>query len=144
MRQLLLALAVIFAFMAVLLALQGGNLGSLGRMVPAIGQLAAALYRDERVPSRVKISLAALLAYLASPVDLIPDFIPLLGLLDDVILVAVVLDGLLNQVDRQLVLEYWKSDEASLEAASRTARSLSRIVPVSIKRRLLGSTSQPG
>lgn len=144
MRQLLLALAVIFAFMAVLLVLQGGNLRSLGRLVPAIGQLAAALYRDERIPSRVKISLAALLAYLASPVDLIPDFIPLLGLLDDVILVAVVLDGLLNQVDRQLVLQHWKSDEASLEIAARTARSLSRIVPVSIKRKLLGSTSQQG
>ena len=45
--------------------------------------------------------------YLASPFDLIPDFIPFLGYVDDLLLAAIVLDGILNFVDRSLILKYW-------------------------------------
>jgi len=65
------------------------------------------LLGDREVPLSAKIALGAVALYLASPVDLIPDFIPFVGYLDDLLLAAVVVDGLLNYVDRSLLLKYW-------------------------------------
>ncbi len=67
----------------------------------------ARLVADPLLPRAAKIALAAAMVYLASPIDLIPDFIPLVGYLDDLLLGALVIDGLLNWVDRGLVLKYW-------------------------------------
>jgi len=69
-------------------------------------------------------------------VDLIPDFIPLVGYVDDVLLAAVVLDGILNWVDRSLVLKYWPGTPASLDTLARTARLLSMWVPRRLKARV--------
>jgi len=74
--------------------------------------------------------------YLASPVDLIPDFIPFLGYLDDALLVAVVVDGLLNYLDRSLLLKYWPGGVASLDATAAVARRLARWVPGRLKARI--------
>ena len=83
-------------------------------LLPQLAGLIARLATDSRVPRRVKVLLGVVAVFLASPVDLIPDFIPVLGYLDDVVLVAVVLDGLLNHVDREIVLAHWPGDPASL------------------------------
>ena len=79
-------------------------------LAPRLLQLIVRLARDPRVSGRTKSVLAGVVVYLASPVDLVPDFIPLLGYLDDVLLVAIVLDGLLNHVERAVVLEHWPGD----------------------------------
>ena len=67
--------------------------------------LTGRLLRDPRVPRRWKIALGALAAYLAFPVDLVPDFIPVAGQLDDVILAALVLRGLVRAVGPELLRE---------------------------------------
>jgi uncharacterized membrane protein YkvA (DUF1232 family) len=67
-------------------------------------RLALALSRDERVPLRLRALPPALVVYLASPLDLIPDFIPVIGLIDDV-LVALVGVGLLLRFAPRAVLE---------------------------------------
>lgn len=77
----------------------------------------------------------------ARPIDLIPDFIPGLGYLDDVVLVAIVLDGLLNHVDREIVLAHWPGDPASLERASRLAGRVAAWVPRRWKARVFGGTT---
>src|SRR5207245_6266796 len=80
--------------------------------VPHLAALVASLMADKRVPGKVKATLTAVAAYLATPFDLIPDFIPVLGYLDDLVLVILVFDGVLNQIDEAIVAEYWKGDPA--------------------------------
>src|SRR5258708_12648416 len=60
----------------------------LALFVPNLVRLFAGLVRDARVPVRAKIVLGATAVYLASPIDLIPDFIPVLGSLDDAVIPA--------------------------------------------------------
>ena len=63
-----------------------------------------------------------LLPYLASPIDLIPDFIPILGQLDDVVLVALVLRRVVRVAGRDIVEELWPGSEAGLRAVLGPAR----------------------
>jgi uncharacterized membrane protein YkvA (DUF1232 family) len=98
----------------------------------------AALLADRAVPRGAKLALAALAVYLASPVDLLPDFIPLLGYVDDVLLAAVVLDGVFSVVDRELLLRFWPADPAKLDTVAATARRLSAWVPRRVKERIVG------
>jgi uncharacterized membrane protein YkvA (DUF1232 family) len=100
--------------------------------------LVARLSVDPRVPRRAKAMLAMTALYLASPVDLIPDFIPGLGYLDDVLVVAVVLDGILSHVDRAIVREHWPGDPAALDRAAALAARLAGWVPRGLKARAFG------
>jgi uncharacterized membrane protein YkvA (DUF1232 family) len=106
------------------------------RSLPALAAMLARLVKDPALPRPVKIALAAAVVYLASPIDLIPDFIPFLGYVDDLLLAAIVLDGVLNYVDRDLLLRYWPGNERSLDALARTARTFSAWVPRRIKKRI--------
>ena len=116
----------------------GGSLRELLWLVPRLAQLVVRLARDPRVSGRTKSVLAGVALYLASPVDLVPDFIPLLGQLDDVLLVAIVLDGLLNQVDRAVLLEHWPGDARSLDRVCRIAGRVAAWVPRRWKARVFG------
>lgn len=109
---------------------------ALVRALPDLVRLVVGLARDPAVPTTAKVALAAAVAYLASPVDLVPDFIPVLGYLDDVLLAAVLLDGLLNFVDRRLVLRYWPGSAEALDRLARTARVLAAWVPRRLKARI--------
>ncbi len=116
----------------------GGGLRELLWLVPHLLQLIVRLGRDPRVSGRTKSVLAGVAIYLASPVDLVPDFIPLLGYLDDALLVAIVLDGLLNHVDRAVLLEHWPGDAQSLDRVCRIAGRVSGWVPRRWKARVFG------
>jgi uncharacterized membrane protein YkvA (DUF1232 family) len=94
------------------------------------------LVTDPLLPRGAKIALAAAIVYLASPVDLVPDFVPILGYLDDVLLAALLLDGLLNYVDRALLLKYWPGSPRTLERLARAARLLAVWVPRRVKERV--------
>lgn len=100
--------------------------------------MAGSLVSDPDVPKVAKVALGALALYLASPVDLIPDVIPFLGYVDDLLLAAIVLDGILSHVDRATLLKYWPGSPASLDTTARIARRLSRWVPPRIKARIFG------
>jgi len=111
--------------------------------LPRLARMFVSLAADREVPTAAKVVLAALAVYLVSPIDLIPDFIPFLGYLDDVILAAVVVDGVLNFIDRPLVLRYWPGTPASLERVAAVARRLARWVPNRVKARIFGSPQVP-
>ncbi len=106
-------------------------------LVPRLAKLIFRLVRDPRVPARSKASLFVLTAYLASPVDVMPDFVPGLGQVDDLVLAAVALDQILNRVPDHVVREHWDGDEDVLEivrnvldiSTSFLPRWLKRIVP---------------
>jgi uncharacterized membrane protein YkvA (DUF1232 family) len=109
------------------------------RALPDIGRLIARLVADPVLPRTAKIALAAAAVYLLSPIDLLPDFIPLLGYADDVLLAAILVDGILNFVDRGLVLKYWPGSPESLERVAKAARILSAWVPRRLKQRVFAS-----
>ena len=78
------------------------------------------LLRDERLPRRHKLLVAALIPYLAMPFDLIPDFVPVAGQLDDAILVAFVLRRVVRN-DPNLVRQLWPGPPSSLAVILRLA-----------------------
>ena len=111
------------------------------RALPQIARMLVRLVADPTLSRGAKIALGAALVYLASPVDLLPDFIPLLGYLDDLLLAAVVVDGILSYVDRGLVLRYWPGTPAGLDRVARTARVLAAWVPRRVKERIFSPRS---
>ncbi len=109
------------------------------RALPDLARLMARLVADPVLPRTAKIALAAAAVYLLSPFDLIPDFIPLVGYLDDALLAAVLVDGVLNYVDRPLILKYWPGTPESLERLARAARLFAAWVPRRLKARVFAS-----
>lgn len=106
------------------------------RALPDIARLIARLVGDPLLPRAAKIALAAAAIYLLSPFDLIPDFIPFVGYLDDLLLAALLVDGIVNYVDRGLVLKYWPGSPESLARLARAARLLAAWVPPRLKTRI--------
>jgi len=107
-------------------------------LLPRLARMIAGLLIDRGVPRATKLALAAVALYLASPIDLIPDFIPWVGWLDDVVLAAIVVDGLLSYLDRDLLLRYWPGSASSLDVCARAASRIARWVPARVKRRIFG------
>lgn len=106
------------------------------RALPDVLRLVGRLAADPGLPPAAKLALAAVALYLIAPVDLVPDVIPFLGYLDDLLIVAVVLDGILKYVDREVVLRYWPGSPASLDRLARAAHLLAIWVPRRFKERI--------
>lgn len=92
---------------------------ALAGLVPDCLVLIRRLLADERVPRRRKLVLVGVLAYLAMPFDLVPDFIPVAGQLDDVVLVALALRSVLRSGGPSLLREHWPGPPPSLNALLR-------------------------
>ncbi|HZC68601.1 MAG TPA: M28 family peptidase [Nitrospirales bacterium] len=107
--------------------------------IPDLTALVARLMADKRVPVQAKATLAGVAAYLAMPFDLIPDFIPVVGYLDDLVLVILIFDGVVNQIDEAVVAEYWKGDPSTLQRLRAMSRRASRFIPGWIKRKLFAT-----
>ena len=97
-------------------------LRELARLIAPCLVLLRDIMRDPDVPRRAKITPALVLVYLAMPIDLIPDFIPGLGHLDDALLVAWAIRHLIAAAGRERVAANWKGDPAALERVLRLAR----------------------
>src|ERR671937_2518493 len=96
------------AFVLWLVALgRRGDARALATFIPDCVVLVTRLARDPRVPRRRKLLLLVLVAYLASPIDLIPDFIPVAGQLDDALLVALTLRGIVSGAGYEVVRDNW-------------------------------------
>jgi uncharacterized membrane protein YkvA (DUF1232 family) len=81
------------------------------------------LLRDPRVPRRRKLLLGALVGYVVLPFDLVPDFIPVAGHLDDAVVVALALRLFLRGGGTDLLREHWPGPERSLAVVLRLAGS---------------------
>ena len=86
----------------------------LARFIPDCIVLLRRLLHDPRVPRRVKIALSLLISYLALPFDLVPDFIPVAGQLDDAILVAATIAYVAHHTGSALIQELWPGSERGL------------------------------
>ena len=94
---------------------------ALARFIPDCIVLVHRLLHDPRVPRRRKLLLVGLIAYLALPFDLVPDFIPVAGQLDEVIIVVLVLRQVLRGGGEALLREHWPGPETSLRIVLRAA-----------------------
>ena len=128
-------LIVSFAVLAaVWLALVGGlflvgrreDARALATFIPDCIVLVSRLLRDERVPRRRKLLLIGLVGYLALPFDLIPDFIPVAGHLDDAVVVALALRIFLRGGGPELVREHWPGPDSSLAIVLRLSGQASQ------------------
>ena len=115
--EILLILVAIWIVIAVVLVVVGRAVlaRELALVLPNLIRLFAGLLRDGRVPLRAKIVLALATLWLASPIDLIPDFIPIAGQMDDAIVAALALRFILRTTDGAVVRQHWQGDPATLE-----------------------------
>jgi uncharacterized membrane protein YkvA (DUF1232 family) len=112
----MLAAGLLLAWLALIVVLlvvrpRGGVLREALRILPDLLRLLPRLATDRALPHRVQAGLAFLLAYLASPIDLVPDFIPVLGYADDVVIVAVALRWVVRRAGAEAMRRNWPGTE---------------------------------
>lgn len=110
-----------FALVAVLVLVRPrGRLLAAGlRLLPDLLRLVRRLAADRTLPAGIRIRLGLLLAYLAMPIDLIPDVIPVLGYADDVIVVLAVLRSVIRHAGRDAVRRHWPGTDDGFAALIR-------------------------
>ena len=114
LRGLLIAGAVLVSSWAVLVVLAArlppGLLKDLAGFLPGCVTLLRRLCRDPRVPLSAKIALAIAALWVLSPIDLIPEFLPVIGPLDDIVVVALAVRFAARRVPRAVLLEAWPGE----------------------------------
>ena len=96
------------------------------RLLPDLLRLIRRLAADKTVPRGVRIRLVLLLIYLASPIDLVPDFIPVIGYADDILVVALVLRSVIRRAGPGALDRHWPGSPAGLHLLHRLARTPTR------------------
>jgi uncharacterized membrane protein YkvA (DUF1232 family) len=126
LRDLLIALGVFAAvwLVALVALIVAGRRMAARRLVKAVPDLVAllrGLRKDPRVPRRAKRWLLVALVWVLSPIDLVPEFIPILGPLDDIVVVVLVLRHLLKSTPSEVIAEHWRGDPVVLKKTLRFA-----------------------
>lgn len=106
-------------------------------LLPNLIKLLGRLLKDPRVPRRSKIVVGAVLAYVVSPIDLLPEFIPVAGVLDDFLLVVFALNHLMERAGEDVVAEHWDGPQDILSMVRSVLTTITDLVPAKI-RRILG------
>lgn len=112
-------LAYLGAVLALVVVGRRTDARALAGFVPDCLVLCRRLAADSRVPRRHKALLVGLVGYLASPLDLIPDFIPVIGQLDDVLIAVVTLRTIRRGIRRSVVRQHWPGPPQSLRVVER-------------------------
>jgi uncharacterized membrane protein YkvA (DUF1232 family) len=103
-------------------------------LVPNLAKLLFRLLKDKRVPRNRRLSMAVVGAYVASPVDLIPDVVPVLGGIDDLLVLAFAIDYLLKASPDEVIDEHWDGSEDGLELVRGIASWGVEMLPDRLKR----------
>ena len=120
---LLVALAIwVIAIVALFLAGRRYAARELAALLPNLIRMCRNLLRDPRVPRGSKVLLGVAVVWFISPIDLVPEFIPVLGPLDDAILAALVVRHLVKRAGREVVTDAWPGEAATLDRMFRLAR----------------------
>ena len=106
------------------------------RALLATVQLVHRLLRDERVDGRKRAAVLASLAYMALPFDLIPDRLPIIGRVDDIVIGAAALQVLIDDAGETIVREHWEASDRSLDALLGVIETVSGLVPKPLRRLL--------
>ena len=95
-----------------------------------------AVANDPRIPDRDKAVVLALLALIISPIDIIPDWIPIIGLMDDAVMIAIILDYFFNRLDQEILLSHYPWGMKSYVRTRRFARIIALLTPSFIKNKI--------
>ncbi len=115
-----LAVSYLILLGALLVARPKGNLlGEASRLLPDLLGLLRRLAADPTVPRAARLRLWLLFAYVASPIDLVPDFVPVLGYADDAIVVSLVLRSVVRRAGAPAIHRHWRGTDAGLAALGR-------------------------
>jgi uncharacterized membrane protein YkvA (DUF1232 family) len=98
------------------------RLRELLRLLPDLLRLVRRLAADRTLPRGIRVRLWLLLVYLALPIDLVPDFIPVLGYADDAVAVALVLRSVIRRAGPDALTRHWPGTPEGLAALRRLAR----------------------
>ena len=98
---------------------------------------------DESIPEKDKKILLAMIALVISPIDLIPDWVPLFGQVDDFILICLIADYFFDVLDDEVLLRHFPWDMKSFVKVKKLARFLSLFVPHGIKKKLWSYVGSP-
>jgi uncharacterized membrane protein YkvA (DUF1232 family) len=120
-------IALVAAWVALMVALvivrpRGGLLREAMRLLPDVLRLIRRLAADKELPRGVRVRLGLLLAYLAFPIDVIPDFIPVLGYADDAIITTAVLRSVIRKAGVDAVRRHWPGTEDGFAVLMRFTR----------------------
>lgn len=89
------------------------------RLIPDLVRLVRALFSDDATPRSVKVALGALLLYLVSPIDLVPEFLPAIGSIDDLIVSAIVLRWAGRRIGVDNLRSHWRGRPEGFELLCR-------------------------
>lgn len=93
----------------------------LATLLPNLLVLFRGLMGDRRVPRGSKALLGMAIVWVVSPIDLVPEFLPVIGPLDDAVMAALVLRHVIRRAGREVVAEHWRGEPATLELILRVA-----------------------
>jgi uncharacterized membrane protein YkvA (DUF1232 family) len=113
------ALFVLWLALLVILLVKrpsGTRIAELASLLPDLVRLTSRLARDREIPRRVRWRVWVLLAWMASPIDLIPDFIPVIGFADDIVLAYFVLRSVARTAGPEIVEQHWPGTPEGLVA----------------------------
>jgi uncharacterized membrane protein YkvA (DUF1232 family) len=118
-RWLIIAVAVVAVSWIVMIVLARrlppGLAKDLATVLPACVTTARRLRKDPRVPRRVKLAVGFAGLWVLSPIDLIPEFLPVIGPLDDIVVVALALRYAARHIPPEALIEAWPAERRSLE-----------------------------
>ena len=114
------------------------NLGDLLLFVPRLAVLLGRLIADPQVAGADKMLLVAVVAYIWSPIDIIPDFIPVVGQIDDIYLVAMALLRLINRSGVEKIRQYWDGPEDIVGFLNTVTNLATRYLPEPARHALRG------
>jgi uncharacterized membrane protein YkvA (DUF1232 family) len=105
----------VVALVALVVAGRRSKARELATLLPNLVVLFRGLLRDPRVPRGTKLWIGFAIAWFLSPIDLVPEFVPVAGPLDDAIVAALVLRHVARRTDRAIVREHWRGAPGTLE-----------------------------
>lgn len=107
------------------------------RAVPATGKLLYRLVRDDRVDERARLAVMGAAAYAVLPFDIIPDRLPLVGKVDDVVLAAAAAHALFQAAGDEVLTEHWDAAPASLDVLRDLTEAVAGFMPKPLRRLLV-------
>ena len=105
-------------------------------LLPDFIALMVRLAKDSRIAKSQKLMIGGIILYVISPLDIVPDFIPVIGLVDDLLLVVYGLNSILNEIDPEIVREHWSGEDDLLLTLQNTMSIAERFLSLNVINRV--------